>query len=707
MPDIWQETTVEPLRARCEVVFESLRSRWASAPAFYEKARKLFGEDAQGLLEAGVAAGILRAGERGDYSLVPDAAADEGTVWISEDDEITVRVGPGDTLRIHPNDRKIWWYIKSGDKVRVRRPGRGRKFGSILAITQVNEEPVEGTVVGVEKNAWIVRSDVPRMLSLIRVPQDRRSKLSDGERVVVSVERTNRDRPLRGSFVRVGNAAGQIDLREAAIIREFSLAEAPYVLEPAAGAEIGKVLEQARSDPHRADLRSVPFVTIDGARARDFDDAVVAERLSYGYRVQVAVADVAQYVQEGSSLDRDARERGTSVYFPSRVLPMLPLELSENWCSLKPDEDRLAMVVTMEFDAHGRRIAGKLSEAIIHNHQRLTYEQVKQFADGDVVQSAIKSPLQPSIALMLELTQHIRARRTERGGLDFDMPEPYFVIGLRGEVTQMLRNERHIAHFLIEELMIAANETVAEQLSAAGYPVMYRVHEPPPHDKSAQLIEVLRSFGATIPKEFTQKDLQAILEQYAGLHRQKVLQMVMLRAMSQAYYGVDNQEHWGLVSPCYCHFTSPIRRYPDLINHRLVKRWLRRGDLPQTQAGKLRGDIEAQARKLSERERNAEQAERRIVKHLQMRFASECIGQRASGVVVAATTFGLFVELEQPYCEGLLHISELGNDQWVYDERRACIYGKRSGRQWRLGDTLQVKIARVDLQMDRCDLELV
>lgn len=255
--------------------------------------------------------------------------------------------------------------------------------------------------------------------------------------------------------------------------------------------------------------------------------------------------------------------------------------------------------------------------------------------------------------------------------------------------------------------MIAANETVAEQLSVAGYPVMYRVHEPPPTDKAAALTEVLKSFGASIPKEFTQKDLQTTLENYAGLHKQKVLQMVMLRAMSQAYYGVENQEHWGLVSACYCHFTSPIRRYPDLINHRLVKRWLRRGELPPAQAAKLRGEIDAQARKLSERERNAEQAERRIVKHLQMRFASECIGQRASGVVVAATAFGLFVEIEQPYCEGLLHVSELGNDQWMYDERRACIYGKRSGRQWRLGDSLSVKIARVDLQMDRCDLELV
>jgi ribonuclease R len=457
----------------------------------------------------------------------------------------------------------------------------------------------------------------------------------------------------------------------------------------------------------REDLRHLPFVTIDGETAKDFDDAVAIERLpDNGHRLWVAIADVAHYVAASGAIDREALHRGTSVYFPGSCLPMLPEALSNGICSLNPQVDRLVMVAELDFDGRGHRQQARFFAGIIHSRARLTYTDVaKILVDRDPELRANYASLVEMLEIMGELAERRIARRHERGSLDFDLPEAEIVLGLRGRPEQIVRSERNLAHRLIEEFMLVANEAVAEWLDRQRLPLIFRIHEPPSEDKLATFQEFIAHFnqGLAIPAEGVKpKLLQELLERVAGTPEEKLINHVLLRSLPQARYAVENRGHFGLAANCYCHFTSPIRRYPDLIIHRLLRRQLRLSDDHE----RLPASLEEMAERSSHCERRAMEAERDIVNLKKCQFMQERIGEEHRGFVVSVQPFGFFVELEEIFVEGLVHVSSLADDYYQFDEATHSLTGMSRRRRFTIGDSVAVTVHRVDPDRREIDFRL-
>ncbi|TMA63591.1 MAG: ribonuclease R [Deltaproteobacteria bacterium] len=453
----------------------------------------------------------------------------------------------------------------------------------------------------------------------------------------------------------------------------------------------------------RLDLRALPIVTIDGENARDFDDAVLVEPLGRGFRLTVAVADVAHYVPAGSPLDLEARARGTSVYFPDRVVPMLPEELSNGICSLKPAEDRLVKAVRLELDARGRLVAASFGDAVIRSAARLTYTQVRQaLVDGDpAVRAALGGLLEP-LERAEALARLLIARRRARGSIDFDLPEAEVVLDLRGRPADIVRAERSIAHQMIEEFMLAANEAVARELARRGLPFPHRVHEPPAADSVAALARFLEGFGLRLRLEEgrpTPAAFQTVLEQVQGRPEERLVNTVLLRSMQQARYAAEPLGHFGLATDCYTHFTSPIRRYPDLVVHRLL-------DVALRGSGRVPPDLVAIAEESSRRERVAMEAEREIVQLKKIQFMQDKVGQVYEGFVSGVAPFGFFVELRDVFVEGLVHVTALGGDFYEHVEGQHLLRGRRTRRTYRVGDPVTVRVAGVSVERRTIDFVL-
>lgn len=461
----------------------------------------------------------------------------------------------------------------------------------------------------------------------------------------------------------------------------------------------------------REDLRGLPFVTIDGATARDFDDAVFVESRGRAFRLWVAIADVAHYVRPGTPLDREAEERGNSYYFPRSVEPMFPERLSNGLCSLNPNTPRLAMAVRLDCSAKG--VPGDFSvfPAVIESHGRLTYGQVKRaLLDKDEEERKGLGPLLPMLEKAERLARLMNARRSERGSLDFDLPEPEILFNLSGETEDIRPKVRHFGHQIIEEFMIAANEAVATFLSERELPCLYRVHPEPDADKLKNLFQLLaRTDGENagkraLPKEITPSDLQALLDEVEGTEREFLVNRLMLRSMMQARYSPVNEGHFGLASECYCHFTSPIRRYADLVVHRLVKTAL-------SGAGQTRDPIPAHkalaalGTHLSRRERTAMEAEREILKRVTVLFLKDKVGRTFSGVISSLMDFGFWVELGDVLAEGMVRLSSLDDDYYTYMSDREMIVGGRTGRIFRLGQAVEVVLE--DVNLERLEVNLV
>jgi ribonuclease R len=442
-----------------------------------------------------------------------------------------------------------------------------------------------------------------------------------------------------------------------------------------------------------------PVVTIDGETARDFDDAISVEELpGGGYRLFVHIADVAYFVPEGSILDIEARKRGTSVYFPDRVLPMFPEQLSNELCSLRAGRERLVQSVILDIDASGVTRAVRFADGVIRAAARLTYTEVAEIFEGR--QEAPSKPVAAMLRLALALSEKLLARREARGSIDFDFPEPKVLFNLEGVMTGIRVEPRNHAHRLIEECMLAANEAVAGHLAERSAPCLYRVHDSPDPLK----IEALESFAAGLgirldvdPAEIRPKDLQRFLSRAEERPEYPVLSQVVLRSMKQARYSVENSGHFGLAAPVYCHFTSPIRRYPDLVVHRTL-RALRSGRAGETD------DLPSLAESCSRLERAAEAAEREVLLWRKIAFMRGREGEVLEGVVTGVTRFGLFVQLTETLVEGLLHVAELGDERFHFDERRMRLRGDRTGTTYGLGDRLDVVVARVDPVLRRIDL---
>jgi ribonuclease R len=587
-----------------------------------------------------------------------------------------------------------------GDRVLVRVERfrrRGRTEGRIVKVLERGTSRLVG-VFRAGRTAGVVVPQEQRITVPIVVPRGAEAGARDGDMVVATLARypsLATDAEARVTEV-LGPAADPRVETEAVIAAHDLPREFPPEVLAAARRVPAAVPPQATTG--RLDLRQLPIVTIDGENARDFDDAVLVEPHASGFRLTVAVADVAHYVPPGSSLDLEARARGTSVYFPDRVLPMLPEELSNGICSLRPDEDRLVKVVRIDFDAHGRAAAVAFGDGVIRSAARLTYTQVRQaLVDRDAAVRAALGALVEPLERAEALARLLMARRRQRGAIDFDLPEAEVVLDLRGRPEQILRAERSIAHQMIEEFMLAANEAVARELARRKVPFLHRVHEPPPADSVGELARFLEGFGLRLRREdggATPSAFADVLRQTAGKPEERLVNTVLLRAMQQARYAVEPLGHFGLATECYTHFTSPIRRYPDLVVHRLLG------------GGRVPPDLAAVADESSRRERVAMEAEREIVQLKKIQFMQDHVGETYDGFVSGVAPYGLFVELADVFVEGLVHVTALGDDFYDHVEREHALRGRRTGRRFRLGDPVRVVVAGVSVERRQIDFTL-
>ncbi|HJQ84582.1 MAG TPA: ribonuclease R [Candidatus Binatia bacterium] len=587
-----------------------------------------------------------------------------------------------------------------GDRVLVRREQarrRGRSEGRIVKVLARGTTRVVG-VYRRGRTAGVVVPQEQRITVPIVVPRGDEGGAADGDMVVATIVRhpsLSTEAEARVTDV-LGPAADPRVETEAVIAahdlpREFP----PEVL--AAACRVPAAVPPAAL-AGRLDLRALPIVTIDGENARDFDDAVLVEPDGTGFRLTVAVADVAHYVAAGSPLDLEARARGTSVYFPDRVLPMLPEELSNGICSLRPAEDRLVNVVRIAYDAHGRETGVTFHAGVIRSAARLTYTQVRQaLVDRDTGVRAALGDLVAPLERAETLARLLMARRRKRGAIDFDLPEAEVILDLRGRPEQILRAERSIAHQMIEEFMLAANEAVARELTRRKLAFLHRVHEPPAADAVDELARFLEGFGLRLRRRngvATPAAFAEVLRAAVGRPEERLVNTVLLRAMQQARYAVEPLGHFGLATDNYLHFTSPIRRYPDLVVHRLL-----RGE-------RVPPDLVAIAEESSRRERVAMEAEREIVQLKKIQFMQERVGETHAGFVSGVTPFGAFVELADVFVEGLVHVSTLGDDFYDHLEREHALRGRRTGRRIRVGDAVRVTIAGVSVERRQIDFTL-
>jgi ribonuclease R len=600
-----------------------------------------------------------------------------------------------------------------GDRVVVRierqRPD-GRVEGRIVQILERRAQ----TVVG--------RFDVdPAGLSFV-VPFDRRLltdvSLARGDTLdaqpgdMVTVEVTRWPTPTRGPVGRVIEVLGGIDepgvdteiiLRKHAISDEHSDAAIQEAVR--LGSEV-----RERDRQGRTDFRDRPIVTIDGEDARDFDDAISIERLPNGhFWLGVHIADVAHYVAEGSALDVDAYERGTSVYFPERAVHMFPEALSTGLCSLRPHVDRLVQSCLMEVNRNGDVARYEMHDGVIHSAERMTYTAVNAIlTDRDPVTIERYKTLVPMFELMRELFEVLHTRRVRRGSVDFDLPEPKIILDEEGLIEDIVASERNVAHRLIEEFMLLANETVAAHLERHKMPALYRIHERPDPLKVMEFDEFVTTLGfglAASPTSVKPMDFQRLVDRIRGTPEERPIAFLMLRTMQKARYDSINVGHFGLAAETYTHFTSPIRRYPDLVVHRLLREQ-RHTTVTGERRDELDEDLPEIGRHTSAMEQRAAEAERELVQWKKVRFMADKVGDTFAGYITGVAPFGLFVELVEHYVEGMVHVSTMADDYYRFHEQRHMLFGENTKKRYRLGDKVSVQVVRVDLERRQIDLGL-
>ena len=598
-----------------------------------------------------------------------------------------------------------------GDRIVARLERRGRRpEGRVIRILKRARSHVIGRV-SIRKKSTVVMPLEERLTQPIAVHRDEILGATDGQ--VVQVEITvypDAEHPAEGQVTQVLGTPGEPDVEAKAIALQHGI---PVEFPAKVLTQANKVPDQVREADlvGRRDLRDLPFVTIDGESARDFDDAVCSEALEGGsFSLWVAIADVSHYVREGSILDQEAFDRGTSTYFPDRVFPMLPEKLSNGICSLNPKVDRLAMVAELTFSRGGRCQQAAFYPAVICSRHRLTYTVVAEvLRDPDCEAAGQYADVAGDLWRMGELARAIRTRRRERGTIDFDLPQAEIVLDTQGRPEDIVRSQRNWAHFLIEEFMIAANEAVAEFLTDADIPLPYRVHGEPDPERVEEFRRFVHNFGYTLKgkTKLHPKDFQDLLRQVEGKPEERMIHHMMLRSMKKAEYTPVNVGHFGLASESYAHFTSPIRRYPDLILHRHLKAAVRTRRPTRKWREQARQYLAADAcPHLSLRERAAEAAEREAVSWKKCQFMADKVGSVHWGYITGVAGFGAFVELEEFFVEGLVHVSGLGDDFYHYSEELKRLIGERTRRTFRIGDRLRVRVDRVNVDRRQIDFAL-
>ncbi len=611
----------------------------------------------------------------------------------------------GDDLFLNARQMRTVFH---GDRVLARVSGldhRGRAEAIVVEVLEHNTQQLVGRFFN-ESGTSFVEPSNQRISQEIFIPPENQGGATHGQMVVVAVtlQPTAHSHAV-GNIVEVLGDHMAPGMEIDVAIRNHDL---PYVWPDAVLDEAARFPVSVPADAikNRVDLRALPFVTIDGEDAKDFDDAVYCAPQAKGWVLYVAIADVGYYVKPRSALDVEAYNRGNSVYFPERVIPMLPEALSNGLCSLKPEVDRLTMVCEMAISASGKITRYQFHEAVIHSHARLTYNQVYAMIEkGDVELQERYKKLVPHLQDLFDIYRTLHKARQLRGSIDFDLPETKIIFGNDKKIEKIVPLHRNDAHRLIEECMLCANICAAEFLLKHDLATLFRVHEGPTDEKLEDLRKFLGEMGLKLPggAKPTPKDYAKLLTAIADRPDARIIQTVLLRSLSQAIYSPENKGHFGLAFDAYAHFTSPIRRYPDLVVHRHIRHILQ-GNYKHTEDSLAL--LEKEGEHCSTTERRADDATREVVDWLKCEFMLDKVGEEFDGAITSVTGFGFFVELKDIYVEGLVHISTLPNDYYQFDPMKQAMLGERSGRRFRLGDPVQVRVGRVDLDQRQIDFVL-
>ncbi len=592
--------------------------------------------------------------------------------------------------------------------IRLLRNNGRSKEGEVIRILERANKTVVGTFEK-DKNFGFVVPDDKRIYQDIFIPKEEIKDVKNGYKVVVEMVRwPQKRRNPEGRIIEVLGHKDDVGTDILSIIRQFQLPEEfPENVQQAA-----KKISQTISEEeikNRKDLRNLRVITIDGADAKDLDDAISIEIKDNGnYLLGVHIADVSYYVKENGVIDQEAYARGTSVYLVDRVIPMLPKELSNGICSLNPNEDRLAFSVLMEIDNKGTVVKHSIEESVIQSSQRMVYEDVtKILEENDPELVERYRDYLDDLRNMEKLAEILRNKRIRRGSIDFDLDETKITLDLKGKPIDVEPYERGISNRIIEEFMLVCNETVAEFMFWNEVPFVYRIHEEPEVEKLLDFNEFIHNFGyhlkgvsgATHPKA-----LQNLLEDIKGSREEGIISTVMLRSLKKARYSNDNAGHFGLAAKYYCHFTAPIRRYPDLIIHRIIKQFLKH-KLDRKRIEYLEGVLPGMADHCSQRERLADEAERETDDLKKAEYMMDKIGMEFDGIISGVTNYGIFVALENTV-EGLVRMTALDDDYYVYNEKHYCLIGERTRKVYRLGDTIKIRVINVDIPSRNIDFVL-
>lgn len=598
-----------------------------------------------------------------------------------------------------------------GDTVQiiVKKDGKDGKRceGEVVKVLERGTREVVGTYQQCDGFGFVV-TDNQRFLKDVFIPAGKSLTAEDGDKVLAEIkDHGNKRRSPEGKIIEILGKPGECGVDVLCVAKSYEL---PMEFPEKVAKQAERIKETLNEGDFygREDLRDVVMVTIDGEDAKDLDDAVSLTKDEEFYHLGVHIADVSNYVQYNSALDKEALKRGTSVYLADRVIPMLPKKLSNGICSLNAGEDRLALSCLMDIDKKGRVVSHRIVESVIHVKERMSYTDVKKILLQEDEELAKRyEELLPMFFQMKELSELLRNRRKKRGAIDFDFPESKLVLDERGKVIDIYPYEQNIATQLIEDFMLAANETVAEEYCMLGLPFVYRTHENPDMEKMETVLEMVHQAGIKVKKgkeTITPKEIQKILKELEGMECEPFFARLILRSMKQAKYTVEDTGHFGLAAKYYCHFTSPIRRYPDLQIHRIIKETLR-GKMTEAKIQHYRGILEEVARQSSAMERRAEEVERETIKMKKAEYMKQHIGEAFEGTVSGVTEWGFYVELDNTV-EGLVHVNSLTDDYYSFDKDRYCLVGDMTGRTYTMGQRVKVWVENADENTKTVDFKI-